>query len=60
LRKEFDGFLAAPDGHLDAQEMIARMIEIVPADTGMFRNVVPKAAEDMLKAHQLAAWESEI
>ena len=42
------------------QEMIERMIEIVPADTGKFRNVVPKAIEDMLKAHQLAAWENQI
>ena len=47
-----NSFLKAPDGHLDAREMIDRMIEIVPADTGKFRNVVPKATEDMLKAHQ--------
>lgn len=60
LRREFDGFLEAPDGHLDAREMIDRMIAIVPADTGKFRNVVPKATEDMLKAHQLAAWENRI
>ena len=60
LRKAFDAFLAAPDGHLDAQEMIDRMVEIVPADTGKFRNVVPQATEDMLKAHQLAAWDNEI
>ncbi len=60
LRKEFDSFLQAPDGHLDAREMIDRMIEIVPLDTGKFRNVVPKATEDMLKAHQLAAWDNQI
>ena len=60
LRKAFDAFLAAPDGQLDAQEMIDRMIEIVPADEGLFRNVVPKATEDMLKAHQLAAWDNRI
>jgi NAD(P)-dependent dehydrogenase (short-subunit alcohol dehydrogenase family) len=60
LRAEFDRFLRAPDGHLDAKEMIDRMVEIVPADTGKFRNVVPKATEDMLKAHQLAAWENQI
>src|SRR5262245_58090006 len=60
LRKEFDTFLNAPDCHLDAQEMITRMIEIVPADEGKFRNVVPKATEDMLKAHQLAAWDNRI
>lgn len=60
LREEFDAFLQAPCGHLDAREMIDRMITIVPADTGRFRNVVPKAVEDMLKAHQLAAWDNEI
>ncbi|WP_159718232.1 SDR family oxidoreductase [Geminicoccus flavidas] len=60
LRAEFDRFLQAPDGHLDAREMIERMIEIVPADSGRFRNVVPKATEDMLKEHQLAAWENPI
>lgn len=60
LRKEFDDFLSAPDGHLDASEMIDRMIEIVPEDTGRFRNVVPKAVEDMLKTHQLVAWENQI
>lgn len=60
LRKEFDTFLQAPDGHLDAQEMIDRMIEVVPSDTGKFRNVVPKSVEDMLKKHQVAAWENQI
>lgn len=42
LRQEFGGFLQAPEGHLHAREMIDRMIEIVPADTGRFRNVVHK------------------
>ena len=60
LRKSFDAFLEAPEGHLDAQEMIDRMIAIVPADTGKFRNVVPQATEEMLKAHQRAAWDNEI
>jgi len=60
LRKEFDTFLQAPEGHLDAREMIERMIDIVPADAGRFRNVVPQAVEDMLKAHQAAAWNDTI
>lgn len=60
LRAEFDSFLQAPNGRMEAREMIDRMIEIVPADTGKFRNVVPKGVEDMLKAHQLAAWENQI
>lgn len=60
LRRGFDDFFASPEGRLDPQEMIDRMIDIVPADTGKFRNVVPKQIEDMLKAHQLAAWENRI
>lgn len=60
LRKGFDDFFATPEGRMDPQEMIDRMIEIVPADDGKFRNVVPLAIEDMLKAHQLQAWENRI
>lgn len=60
LRKGFDDFFATPEGRMDPAEMIDRMIEIVPADDGKFRNVVPKAIEDMLKEHQLAAWENRI
>jgi NAD(P)-dependent dehydrogenase (short-subunit alcohol dehydrogenase family) len=60
LRRGFDEFFATPEGRMDPQEMIDRMIDIVPADDGKFRNVVPKAIEDMLKAHQLAAWENRI
>lgn len=60
LRKGFDDFFATPEGRMDPQEMIDRMIEIVPADTGKFRNVVPRKIEDMLKDHQLQAWENQI
>nr|WP_281721918.1 SDR family oxidoreductase [Nitrosomonas nitrosa] len=60
LRKGFDDFFATPEGKMDPQEQIDRMIEIVPADTGKFRNVCPKKIEDMLRAHQLAAWDNEI
>jgi NAD(P)-dependent dehydrogenase (short-subunit alcohol dehydrogenase family) len=60
LRKGFDDFFATPEGRMDPQEMIDCMIEIVPADTGKFRNVVPKAIEDMLKTHQQQAWSNQI
>lgn len=60
LRKEFDDFFATPEGSMDPAEMIERMIEIVPADKGYFRNVVPKAIEDMLKEHQRSAWDVRI
>lgn len=60
LRKGFDDFFATPEGKMDPKEMVDRMIEIVPADSGKFRNVVPKVIEDMLKQHQLAAWDNTI
>jgi len=60
LRRGFDEFFATPEGKMDPQEMIDRMVEIVPADNGKFRNVVPKVIEDMLKAHHLAAWDNKI
>lgn len=60
LRKGFDDFFATPEGRMDPTEMIERMIEIVPGDTGKFRNVVPKAIEDMLKEHQRLAWDVRI
>lgn len=60
LRATFDALLASPMGHMDAREMIDRMIAIVPADTGKVRNVSPKAVEDMLKEAQAAAWDAEI
>jgi hypothetical protein len=40
--------------------MIGAMIEIVPSGTGKFRNVVPKFVEDMIKEHQIKAWNIEI
>ncbi len=57
MRATFDALLGTPQGRLDPAEMIEAMIRIVPADTGKFRNVVPKFVEDMLKAHQQQAWE---
>lgn len=60
MRATFDSLLGTPQERLDPAEMIARMIEIVPADTGTFRNVVPQFVEDMLEQHQLAAWDNRI
>lgn len=60
LRATFDSLLGTPEGTLDAKEMINAMIEIVPKEDGKFRNVVPQFVEDMLKEHQLNAWENRI
>jgi hypothetical protein len=34
------------------------MVSIVPAGTGKFRNVVPTAAEKVVKTQQKEAWEN--
>jgi NAD(P)-dependent dehydrogenase (short-subunit alcohol dehydrogenase family) len=60
MKADFDSLLGTPEGRLDPKEMIDAMIKIVPSDTGKFRNVVPKFVEDMLKDHQLKAWENAI
>jgi NAD(P)-dependent dehydrogenase (short-subunit alcohol dehydrogenase family) len=60
MRANFDSLLSTPEGRLDPKEMIDAMIRIVPSDTGKFRNVVPGFVEDMLKDHQLKAWENVI
>jgi NAD(P)-dependent dehydrogenase (short-subunit alcohol dehydrogenase family) len=60
LRDTFNSLLGTPEGSLDPQEMIDRMIEIVPADTGKFRNVCPQFVEDMLKKSQADAWNNRI
>jgi hypothetical protein len=60
MRATFDSLLGTPQGRLDPEEMISRMIEVVPADTGKFRNVVPQFVEDMLKQHQQDAWSTQI
>ena len=44
----------------DPKEVIEAMVSIVPVDTGLFRNVVPKAFEEFIKTDQKEAWENEI
>lgn len=44
----------------DPNEMINQMVEIIPAESGKFRNVFPKAAEDFVKKSREEAWENKI
>jgi NAD(P)-dependent dehydrogenase (short-subunit alcohol dehydrogenase family) len=60
VKAAFDSMLGRPEGRLDPTEMIEAMVAIVPADTGKFRNVVPKVIEDFLKNHHTEAWERQI
>jgi hypothetical protein len=40
--------------------MIARLVEIVPADEGKFRNVVPEFIEELVRESQGEAWDRKI
>ncbi len=51
-------FFGNEDVRRDPKEMIEAMVSIVPADTGLFRNVVPKAFEEFAKANEKEAWEN--
>lgn len=59
-RAFFDNMLGTPQGRLDPKEMIEAMIDIIPSDTGKFRNVVPAFVEDMLKDYQSKIWNNAI
>jgi len=60
LREMYKGLIGTPEGRLDPAEMIARMVEIVPADGGKFRNVVPQFMEQRLRDHQAKMWDLRI
>ncbi len=52
MHKIVSGLIGNADGRLDPKEMIARMVEVVPATEGNFRNVFPAFVEEALKKHQ--------
>jgi hypothetical protein len=49
-----------PPKRLDPQLMADAMVQIIPKETGLFRNVVPQLAEDMVKAVQRDVWANKI
>jgi NAD(P)-dependent dehydrogenase (short-subunit alcohol dehydrogenase family) len=56
----FDRILGDEQNRLDPQLMADAMVEIIPRETGLYRNVVPQLAEDMVKNLQRDAWENKI
>jgi hypothetical protein len=54
--------IALPDTakRFSPKEVIEAMVSIVPADTGLFRNVLPKAVKEFVKTDQKEAWENRI
>ncbi|PWC32896.1 SDR family oxidoreductase [Azospirillum sp. TSO35-2] len=60
MRRTFDGLLGTPQSRMEPSELIDAMVEIIPADSGKVRNVVPQHLEDMLKQHQADAWDARL
>jgi NAD(P)-dependent dehydrogenase (short-subunit alcohol dehydrogenase family) len=59
LTKERDiraSFAPLLKGQLDPQEMIDKMVEVVGADEGLYRNVWPPAIETLIRQIQERAW----
>ncbi len=56
----FDRILGDEQNRMDPQLMADAMVEIIPKDIGLFRNVVPQLAEDLVKNLQRDAWENKI
>jgi short-subunit dehydrogenase len=56
----FGQILATDDNRMDPQLMADAMISIIPEDTGLFRNVVPKATEELARNVQRELWNARI
>ena len=59
IQKFFD-FLGNEVFQRDPKEMIDAMVSIVPADAGLFRNVLPKADQEFVKTNQNEAREKRM
>ncbi|MBI2736718.1 MAG: SDR family oxidoreductase [Rhodospirillales bacterium] len=60
MRDLIDSLSWSDEARLDPAEMIARLVEIVPADDGKFRNVVPELMEELVRESQGEAWDRNI
>jgi NAD(P)-dependent dehydrogenase (short-subunit alcohol dehydrogenase family) len=60
FREFVSGLIGNGDGRLDPTEMIAKMIELIPAASGRFRNLFPPFVEERLRAHQIEMFSREI
>jgi hypothetical protein len=52
MRGMANGLIGNEQGRLDPSDMIAKMVEVIPAGHGKFRNIHPKVVEDSLRSHQ--------
>ena len=56
----FGQILSTEDNRMDPQLMADAMVSIIPEDTGLFRNVVPKATEELARNVQRELWNARI
>jgi hypothetical protein len=49
-------FAEIMQGQLDPQEMVDKMVSVIGADDGNYRNVWPPTVEDLIKQTQATAW----
>jgi hypothetical protein len=52
MRATIAQLIGNADCRRDPREMIAKMVEAIPANAGKFRTVFPPAAEDKIREHQ--------
>ena len=57
FREIVAGLIGNAEGRLNPEDMIEKMIEVIPASEGKFRNVFPPAVEQLLKTHQAEMFE---
>jgi hypothetical protein len=55
-----DGLLAKPEGRLNPNDMIAKMIELIPDQKGLFRNIFPQATQEWFRQYEKAMLERTI
>lgn len=60
VKKFFNQILSLDENRLDPQLMADAMVSIIPEETGLFRNVVPKATEDLARNVQRELWDAKI
>jgi NAD(P)-dependent dehydrogenase (short-subunit alcohol dehydrogenase family) len=60
FQKVVAGLLGKPEGRLDPQDMIAKMIEVIPSRQGKFLNIFPPETEAWVKSYQQQLYDRTI
>jgi short-subunit dehydrogenase len=60
MRNMAKGLIGNEQGRLDPSNMVAKMVEVIPAGHGKFRNIHPRIIEDSLKSRQSEMFQREI